>query len=200
MSVNEIREKVYANVRDADRSFIEEGHVDLWIQEGMGDLSTRLNLGQSEKTGTTSGTISLPADFMEFISLVVDDEVPEFVDRETYRLWEEEGSPPKTIAQVFGGNIELFPAPSAVAYTLRYWSSSSDSLTEFHGGLRLRLTNYATYRALMKVRDYTGADRFLRMYESGLPSPNVRGRNQEAGPIQVTPILDGYFDSADYLG
>lgn len=203
---NELREKVFTVVRDSGRTFITEADVDQWLSEAMLDLSSRLRLAHGSASGTvTSGSITLPTDYIDLISLAVDgvtDGYIDFdVDTETFDQYQDdEDDPGVTIGRVFNGAIELYPAPSnGTAYTLRYWATESAALADFSGSLQIRMVNYARAHALYKNREDTTADRYMALYEQGLPGPNTASRNHDPGPLTIKPAL-GYFDSYTYLG
>lgn len=199
---NELRDKVFTVVRDTGRTFITEQDVDQWLTEAMQDLSSRLRLSQGTQTSPaiTSGAITLPTDYIDLISLAVtgvtDGYVDFDVDLTTYNLYQDQGSDPGvTIGRVFNGSIEMYPAPAnSTAYALRYWAFEKDSLTEFTPSLHIRMVNYARAHALYKEKDFGAGDRYLTMYEDGLPPPNDSSRNHDPGPWSIRPEPN-YFES-----
>lgn len=204
---NELREKVFTVVRDSSRNFVTEADVDLWLGEGMDDLSSRLHLSQNTKTDSDSAisgnTIAIPTDFVDLIWLKVDRSGSDNdyvlpVDEELFNYYEESGADLSvTIARSFDGSFELYPTPSGTDYTLRYWSSTSTDLTAFTGTLRTRMVNYARAHAKYKEGEFTAGDRYLELYERGLPAPSDAGRNRPLLPATIRPEF-GWFDSSAY--
>lgn len=202
---NEMREKVYAVVKDSSRTTVTEADVDLWIQEGMEELSSRLDITQAQKTDAdtaiSGNAIALPTDFKEHIWLQMDstDDYAEFVDEDVWNSWQDSGGDPgHTLARVFNGNIECYPTPAAGSdYVLRYWTISS-APSSFTGSLRAKCVNYARAHALYKMDNPAMADRYMAMFEQGIPEPNVRTKNSQVLPTAIY-LAGGYFDSSDYL-
>lgn len=205
--LNELREKVFAVVRDTARTLVTEAEVDLWLIEGMEDLSSRLHLTQNSKTqadsAISSNRIAIPSDYADLVSLKVDrsgadNDYVLFVDDDLWNYHNEAGSDLSvTIGRTFNGNFELYPTPSGTTYTLRYWSSSSD-IAGFTGALRTRIANYARAYAKWKEGDMGQGDRYMELYERGLPDPLNTGKNRPILPATIRPAF-GWFDSSEYL-
>lgn len=198
---NAMRERVFTVVRDTARTFVTEQDVDQWMREAMRDLSARLHINHASASGTvTSGNVDLPVDYVDLVSLAVDgvtDGYVDFdVDPETFNLYVNQGSDPGvTIGRVFNRAIELYPEPAnGTAYTLRYWNSVDDSLSNFNPAIQTRIVNYARAHALYKEKDFGAGDRYLSMYEDGLPGPNDLGPNHDPGPWSIRPEPN-YFES-----
>lgn len=199
---NEMREMVFTVVRDSSRDLVTETDVDLWLTEGMRDLSSRLHLTQNSKTqvdsAISSNLIDIPSDYVELIWLKLEDEPVVWTDEETFNSYQESGGTlSTTIGRVFNGNFELYPTPTDTDYTLRYWSSST-AVAGFTGTLRARLINYARAHAKWKEGEMGHGDRYMELYERALPTPNDLGQNRFPGPFEVHPA-PGWFDSAEYL-
>lgn len=191
----ELRERVYAYVNDDQRTFITEPLVDQWIQEGLDDLSSRLQMSQDEATGSTTGTIPIPNDLANIISLRVGSGYPEWVSDDTYHRATD--SDIGAAARVFNGQIEVSPVPDSATYTLRYWSMGGD-MSLVRGNLKVRLVNYAVARAKAKEGDYRASEYFLGVYERGLPAPSNASINQAQIP-DGTMFEFGPYDQVDSL-
>lgn len=189
----ELRERVYAFLHDAPRSYFTEEDVDGWLQEGLDDLSSRLRITQKQATGTTNGTIPLPDDFGELVSLQVGSDSIKWVSNDTFSA--ASGSDVGNIGRIFNRQIELGSVGEDGSYTLRYWSSDGD-LNLIRGGLKIRLVNYALSRAKAKTEDFRAAEYYLGLYERGLPAPNDSSVNAPILPDGMTFAL-GPFDTAD---
>jgi hypothetical protein len=191
----EVRERVYAYIADSARTFVTPTDVDLWVKEGIEDLSSRLRMAQDEATGTTSGgTIDIPADFLEPISLRVGSYYAMWVSNDTFHSYSSATQDVDPIARVFNGQIEVYPTTDA-AYTLRYWSLAGD-MSLLRGNLKLRLVNYVVSRAKAKEGDYRASEYFLGLYERGLPAPSDTTLNSQPIPDGITFQL-GPFDTID---
>lgn len=189
----ELRERVYSYVNDSTRTFITESDVDMWIQEGLDDISSRLRMSQGEVTDTTTGTIEIPADMVEPISLLVGSGYVSWVSDNTYAQAIESDIGP--VARVFNGQVEVTPVPEETTYTLRYWSMASDT-SLIRGNLKVRLVNYAVSRAKAKEGDFGASEHFLGLYERGLPAPSNASINQSQIPDGIT-FAFGPFDGLD---
>jgi hypothetical protein len=189
----ELRERVYAYFRDSAREFITPSDVDQWLQEGLEDLSSRLPLAQKEKTGTTTGTIPIPADLVDPVTLRVGANYASWTPDATYNAATDGDI--GLIARVFNGSFEVSPVSDATAYTLRYWSMSAD-VSLIRGNLKIRLVNYAVSRGKAKEGEFQASEYFLGLYERGLPSPNDATINQGQLPDGTT-FEFGPFDGVD---
>lgn len=201
---NELREKVYTVTRDSGRDFITEDDVDLWIQEAMDDLSSRLHLVQGSTSSTTSGnTIAIPDDYVALIWLEITksgagNDYVHWVDEDVWNYHSEVGADPGVwYGRPFNGNFEIYPTPdTGTAYEMRFWKSTDSSLTEFTGTLKTRIVNYARAHAKYKEGEFQAGDRYMGLYEEGLPSRNDRGRHHHPGPLTIVP-LGGPFDDTE---
>jgi hypothetical protein len=191
----EIRERVYVFVDDSARTFVSETDVDMWVKEGIDDLSSRLRLSQAQDTGTTSGgAITVPADFLEPVSLQVGSKYAEWVSNDLFHSYVASGQDADPIARIFSGQIEVYPTTDT-AYTLRYWSLASDT-SQFRGNLKLRLVNYVLSRVKAKEGDYRGSEYYLGLYERGLPAPSDVSVNSQPLPSGIS-FQFGPFDTVD---
>lgn len=191
----ELRERVYGYVNDSTRTNITEPLVDMWIQEGLDDLGSRLPLSQNEVTDTTTGTITLPLDFVNPVSLRVGSGYADWASNDTFDHSVDNSDDIGLIARVFNGQIEVSPVPEEAAYTLRYWSMAGD-MSLVRGNLKVRLVNYAVARAKAKEGDFRAAEYFLGLYERGLPAPSNASINQQQLPDGIT-FEFGPFDGVD---
>jgi hypothetical protein len=199
--LTELRERVYAVVRDSNRSFFTETDVDRWLNEGMEELSSRLHVTQGQRTDDdipiSGNLIPLPDDFRELIWLQIGGDQVEFVDEEVWNTWEEAGgSPSHSISRVFNGNIEIYPTPdSGSEYTMRYWTTSTTA-SNLTAPLRNKVVNFARAHAKYKEGDHGAGDRYMSMFEDGLPGPNVFGKTTPMTP-SVIRFEGGPFDTVD---
>lgn len=200
MSFESLRERVYTAVNDSARAFVKEEYVDMWLQEALVDVSSRLQLQSDSQTGTTTTEfISLPANFVSLIWLKLgDDFVAPVPDAVFNSFTDAEETPDVPLIRYFQGQFEVYPEPTVgTAYELRYWNSSADDLTAIREDIQNRLVNYGRAMACYNEKQVAMGDRYMAMYESGLPAASHSGA-RVPGPIQIG-VAPGYFDSSGYL-
>ena len=198
---NELRERVFTAMRaDPNRTQVTEADVDLWMQEALADLTTRLHLVQEEATLTfTDGAASLPEDCTDLITLkFATDDIAEWVNEDVFNLMvEEAGNPATSVYRIFNGQVEVYPVPTNGATAeARFWTTTDTSLAGITATLKTKIVNYARSHALLKIYEFDLADRYMAMYERGLPQPELRGQNR-TGPLKLTPKA-GPFETSDY--
>ena len=191
LSLEELRDRVFAVLRDQSRKFIGEPAVDAWLNEAQLDLAHRQRVLRREYAGTYVGsTIVLPKGAFEILEI----EVPDGTEIVSHHSHDD----------VFGSHIEVYPeASSDTSYVLTYLKEPTpltqpDHVSELPPELHPKMVKYAQAQACYKEREYQQGDRYLQMYEDGLsPHPQGRGR---AIPVPVSVELEGnYFDSSCYL-
>lgn len=194
LTVAEMKARVNAHIRDADNVFVTATEILGWLNDGCHDLAARTRTIRREATGTQSdNTLTLPTDFLEPITLRLgDDDDVEFVDDDVWWTWSDAGADlTHTIARVFGANIDLYPTPAAsTAYVLRYISlpaelTADGDISELPANLHPKATLYALWQAMMKLAEDGKADRFLGMYEEGLPPLPTGTARFNPGPITL---------------
>lgn len=193
MNYDEMQRRVYALLRDTDKQFISDEEVEDWLNQAQRDLALRLGAVQPTATGTVSagGLITIPTDAVEIVDLRLSDDDVEFKDY-TYYFEKKDGGSyvTPTIATTFNGSIELYPDPGLVAYSLRYRKLPSD-LTEgsttpsLSKELQDRMVNFATAMGLYKEREIDLGDRYMQMYERGLPSSTLGKGLERPGPFSL---------------
>jgi len=197
-----MRSRVRSVVRDTAGTFVTDTDVNNWLEEASLDVATRLKALQEEATEAdlteTSNGFELPADFLGVISLRLGADDVHFLDAFGWSDWSDSGAtPPRTLGRIFNNQIELYPTPdSGFTYTLRYYRKAaalSDSEeAELPESFHIKLVNYA--RAHAKYKDDRGdeGDRYMGMYEQGLPQvsrekdrlfPTPAGWTPEPGPF-----------------
>ena len=204
----DLKRRVYSVLRDSEKSFVADQDVEDLLNEASLDLSARLRLLRKQVASTTSatGTVALPTDFIEpvWFSVLPDStadaqEVVEFVDDAVFDSWRlGEGIPPRQLARVFGGVIETYPVVVSLAYTLRYVYTpaildSAADLAAVPAELQVRLVNYARAHCKYKEGELEEGDRYLALYEAGLPGSPTSGRRERPGPFNLFPAT-GYWD------
>lgn len=204
-----LQNDVYAALRDSERVFIDATTVTSWLNEAYFDLCARLRYPEVTGTGTTSatGTIALPADFVEAKRLYATnadgtEEVLTWVDSDVFLSYSLTGDNPLGggIFRIWDDTIETYPALESQAYTLEYTgqptqlSSGTDKPTDLPPELHMRLVQYARGLAKYAEGEMQEGDRYMQQYERGLPDLPRAGWRRVAGPITLIPsptIVDG---------
>lgn len=210
MNLTELRSRVRTVVEDSSGAYVTEGEIDDWLNEAQLDLAARLKLLQAELSSTmgaagtsvANGTIDLPSGFVSAISLRFSTSDVEFVDDDYF--WgasDESGSLSNPIARVFNDKIEIYPAAeSGTAFKLRYTKKPTDlsagaDIPALPEELHKKMVRYAQAHARLK-EGYEGQhDRYMAMYEQGLPPLNPRSRTIP-GPMVMT-MAPGPWDVAE---
>ncbi len=208
-TLEQIRNRVYSVIRDSDKAFVIPESVDDWVNEACLDVAIRLQLTKQQTTGTTSatGTIALPADFVKSLTLTAllsssDAEQTriEFVDDDIYDSWRlAEATPPAgAFGRIFGSNIETYPNVVSMAYTLRYLYApatldSNADVPDLPVEQHIRLVNYARAHAKYQEGELDEGDRYMGLYQAGLPAPPSSYSRQHPGPFSLTPA-PSYWD------
>lgn len=204
MIVSEAIRAVQSFSRDDDGTFVTNADILGWLNEGLVDLATRLELFDREQTGTTAGaSIAFPVspqNIVRIISLELGtayaDDV-EFVAADVFDAWSEAGSSPgHTLARVFNESIELYPAPATgTAYRLRHKRipvlfDSGDDALPVPVELERKLGEYGIWKALMKLGRTDDATLWLQLYSDGLPGAALGRKRTSSGPFTVTRQLN----------
>jgi hypothetical protein len=153
--------------------------------------------------------VPLPSDFLSVIRLDIpyDDGGDDclFPDDEVFESWKDSGgTPPRRLARVKDpSTIETYPTAVSKSYTLDFWRapatlSDGVDVPEIPQELHIRLVYSAQAEAKLKEGELAQADRYLAMYEAGLP-PRATGRDRVLpGPLSMAP-QPGWFETSDYL-
>jgi hypothetical protein len=202
MDLQTMESQVYSVLRDTERAFFDKEEVDAWLNEGQLDLAVRLELLQHEWTGTTTDeNIAVPTDLVHALSLRIGTDDVQFVDDTTWNDYSDlQGSPPTTIARVFGSNFELYPNPGSASYKLRGVRAPEalidpQDVPELPAHLHPKLLHYARYQSLLKE----GSDRwqaYAALYAENLPPPPTGIIKLMPGPFTLT-LQAGPWDTAD---
>lgn len=201
MNLRELRDRVFTMLRDTSRAYVTNDDVDDWLNEGYFDLNARLQYLRAEDTGTVSGDLTLPLTprVLTVLSLRLGIDDVEFVDDDVFWSWSDDaGTPKTTLGRVFEGVIELYPAPAAASYALRYIREptlldSDDDEPELPQHLQVKLIRYAQAQAFLKMDQANEFTAYLALYEEGLPGPPGIIKPINPGPLTVTREL-GPFD------
>lgn len=195
-----LRERVQSNVRDSEGTFVTPTDIDTWLKEAMQDLSHRLRIvhGEASSAVPAGGKIPVPSDFVEPISLRLGTDDVEWVDDNVWWEYQDQGATPShPIGRVFSGSLEVYPVPAAgTSYTLRYVREVKEAadLSLLPNELHKKAVEYATAKARWKEGEQTDGDRYLTLYEQGLPAAPL-GRNRiNPGPMSVS-YVPGPFDT-----
>jgi hypothetical protein len=193
MNFEQMQNRVYAVVRDEPKVFVLQSEVQDWLNEANVELARRLRVLRATAAGATAGsTIALPADFLEALTLDLAGKKVEFVQDPTMDARQGiGGTPGYTSARVFGNALEMFPTPpNGTAYTLRYVKapatmSIATDVSDLPVSLHVKVVNYARAHAMYKMGEIANADRYMGLYEQGLPAAEsvVVPRN----PLQAAP-------------
>lgn len=202
-TLTNLQDDVYAALRDSERVFIAAASVTSWLNEAYFDLCARLRLPEVTGTGTTSatGTIALPADFVEPKRLYVNDVMLTWVDRDVFLSYKLNGETPKvTIFTIWADTIETYPAAESQSYSLEYTgqptqlSAGGDTPDSLPPETHMRLVQYARSLAKMAEGELEEAAMFMQQYERGLPDLPRAGYRSIGGPVSLIPIpniIDG---------
>lgn len=201
-TLSQLKKRVYSVVRDSEKVFIEDSDVEDWINDAQLDLTARLQLNQQEVTGTTSagGLVTLPTGYLTTIwfsvledSTAARQTIVEFVNDVVYDSWRlSPSTPANTLGRIFDGSIETYPVVVSQAYTLRYILAptelnSSADIPDIPVELHLRLVNYARGQAKYAEGELSEGDRYMGMYEAGLPAPPTSVSRNIPGPLNLVP-------------
>lgn len=202
MDFRELQDAVLSTI--PQHAWLGVSNVRRWLNEAQLDVAQRIGLLQETDTevdlAESGNLIPLPADFLEFRSLLVgtDDDV-EIVD---HHVWESYFQPGielnHTIARFWEGNLELYPAPEAgTALRLRFLRKPAvldlpTDIPEIPEHLQAKLIYFARAQAYMAIGELDVADRHQAVYERGLPTKGV-DRQFADYPMQIIPVA-GPFD------
>ena len=208
-TLSQLRSLVYAPLRDSERSFVESWFVDALLNEAYLDLNARLRLKRLEVTGTTTslGKIAIPSDLIEVMDAWVGTTPLVFHDDATFETYTAAGTTPylstNSVAvlarvDITLANIETYPAAVSTAYTLHYVArpavmvAEDDTPAYLSAELLPRIVNYARAHAKWQEGEEQEGQRYMAMYEQGLPgAPREMARRRpqsimlipEAGPF-----------------
>ena len=206
-----LRARVYAVLRDSDRSYIEPWFVDQLLNEAYLDLNARLRLKKVTATGTTSttGTVAYPSDLIEVQNFWIEGIEPGFVDDDTFLSYAQRGAVPyggggfaSTLARVNGTTIETYPILAWMDYELEYVGRPTEMVQENDTPSALtielvpRIVSFA--RAHGKFAEGEGEEgaAYMAMYEQGLPGSPREMFRRRVGPMSLIPE-PSTFDQQD---
>lgn len=186
-----LRDRVRSNVRDSEGTFVTAIDIDTWLIEAMQDVSHRLKTVQAEIAGSVlaNGTIPVPGDFIEPRSLRLGSDDIEWVDDNIWWDHQDAGaSPSHSIGRVFNNSIEVYPVPDGgTAYRLRYIREIKEAadLALLPNELHKKCVEYATAKARWKEGEQVDGDRYLALYEQGLPTAPLGRDRVNPGPMSI---------------
>jgi len=200
MNLASMKRRVYAVLRDSEKAFVLDENVEDWLNESYLDVAARTRCLRKEVTGSTTaaGSVTLPADYLQTEWLSVDDSngnetKVEFVDNQVFDSWRlGGGTPTNQLARIYNGAIETYPVAVSVSYTLRYvyeptpMSAGSDE-PDLPSELHIRLVNYARAHAKYQEGELEEGDRYMALYEAGMPGPPLAGLREKPGPFDLRP-------------
>lgn len=205
LNLGQMITRVYTFLRDSDQAWVTKEDVRTWLNDALLDLNARLRLNLASTTGTvgSDGTIQLPADLVEPVSLSIADKIPKQVPNEVFLSWKLPGSVPgHVIFRVVGNTIETYPTTStaSMSFKLEYVKRPSlmlvdaDLPTGITRELQLRMIHYAVAQAKVKDGNQSEASYFMTLYLSGLPdAPRELYRDHFVGQgLALTPIEAPY--------
>lgn len=142
----------------------------------------------------------MPADCVQVLSLRLGSDDVEFVDDATWNAYSDAtGYTSHTLGRVFGSTIELYPTPSAgTSYAIRYAYvplalAQPEDEPEIAANLQPRLVQYTLAMCKYKEGEPGEGDRYLSLYEAGLPAPPLGSLTQRPGPLSIG-FAEGPFD------
>lgn len=197
MTLTQLRDEVFRYLRDTDREFVTNLDVRAWLNQAQRDLAQRLQLFEATAAGVAdTNTLALPADFLDVQQVIIGaaDAPVVFVDDDEYLKWAASSSaalPPQgTVARISGTNIEVYPTPSD-AWTLRYVSAPTDLSADGDESpmpteLEWKMVHFAVAQGYYKESEPGMGDRFMDMYQAGLPGALMGGGRRFPGPMQLS--------------
>ena len=205
----DLRQGVRSVARDSLGIAITDADIDGWLNEAQRDIAIRTGNLQKETTGTfdAAGTTSLPGDFVSMHWLKVNgasDEV-QFVDDAVFMSWLDQaqsvGGSSIVLGRIFAEAIETYPVQDSVDYVLRYQYDPPEMVADAdHSALPRfycpKMINYARAHAMYKDGDTGMGDRYMSMYESGLPGSEYGRARLNPGPMTMR-FQRGPFDTLD---
>lgn len=200
-TLTQILSRVRLMLRDSESAFVTDAQITEWANEAQLDLNARLGILRKAATGTTSATgtvASMPSDFISLESFVVRDPLdntkevnPEFTSDDIFYSYKNSDTiPGNTLARIFNGVLETYPAVVSAPYTLEYVFkpvalAAGGDISALPEELHIRLINYARAHAKWMESETTEGNTYMALYEAGLPAmaPNAifRERNQPKG-------------------
>jgi hypothetical protein len=198
----QLRNLVYAPLRDTERSFVEPWFVDYSLNEAYFDLNARLRLNKKVAAGTTSstGTIPLPTDLVEHQNLYFGSVLAQFVDTDTFLSFSKAGvlaynesDVGATLARVGDAVIETYPAVVSLDYTWEYVARPTEMLNENDTPDKLtmelipRIINFARAHAKWQEGEEAEGSKYMALYEQGLPGAPREAFRRNPGPMALIP-------------
>lgn len=205
LTLLDLQERVWTQLRDEDHEFITSEDVTAWLNDAQTELAARLDLIRREVTLTTDGTnlLTLPDDFLKALSLRIGTDDVEFIDDDIFNAWvDSTNSPSSTIARIFGNVFELYPTPvTATSVLLRYAALPTElveasDVCELPAQWHAHLSFYAIAQGFAKEKDVYMTDRWLARWEEGLPQMPYGRERLDPGPMNFVPYM-GPFDGFD---
>lgn len=200
--------RVYAPLRDSERSFVEEWFVTQLLNEAYLDLNARLRLYKKITTGTsdTVGAVAIPTDLVQIQNLWFSgiDSPIQIVDDDLFLAWANPNTstPFKYVARVnlFDSVVETYPELASSTYTLEYVARPVEMVAQDDTPARLtaelvpRIVNYARAYCKWQEGEANEGERFMALYEQGLPGAPREAFRRNPGPMTLIPEA-GPFDA-----
>ncbi len=199
----QMRNKVYMGLRDDSQQFITPGMVNEFLNEGYLDLCARLRLSQATATGSSSatdGTVTLPTDFIEPTTFSMGAVPLQEATNDLFDSYALVGVAPSTVFYRFYNNkIETYPQQKNVAYILKYTQvptrliNDTDVFADLPAELEIRLVHYGRGQCRYIEGDQADGDRYMAIYNAGIPSVPRAAFRFGRGPNELVPA-SGVFD------
>ena len=201
-TLGQLRELVYAPLRDSERQFVVPAFVDAMLNEAYLDLNARLRIYEKTQTGTTSstGTITIPSDMVEIVELWITDTSSvniriEVVSNETFNTWAKPATdnPFAYIARSWVGTIQTYPALNDLDYTLEYIArpaamvEDADTPSILDPEMQNRLIYYARANGKWQEGEMDEGNQLMAMYAEGLPGRPRMTSKVKQGAVQLFP-------------
>jgi hypothetical protein len=190
---------------DSDR-FVQNSEIDGWLNEAALDIAWRTRTFRREETSTWSAATklpTLPTDFVSVLQLRLGTDDVEFVDDQLFWDWKDStGTPAHPLGRVFGQTMEVYPSPVAgTAYALRYVArpavlDSDADQPDIPQTWQLKMVRYAQAMAQTALHEFADADRYMALYEAGLPARPNNEKNMP-GPLQLSPAMGPFDEDLD---
>jgi hypothetical protein len=214
---DDMQNRVFSVTRDPNKQFITDEMVENWLNEAQEDLNARLKVVWDVVSGawaTGQTAIELPEDFVEplYLNLGTTAEDTEIVDRATYQSWIMAGNPPNTIAWLdhdvddptrkVRNFLRITPTPTVgTAFEFRYVKrplklDRPQDRSQLPDELVSRMVNYARAHAYWQLGEHERGDRYMALYEDGLPTHPLGRQTDKPGPVHLKRDLS-FFDRMD---
>lgn len=198
-TLGELKRQVFSVLRDPQGQFILDENVQDWLNEAQVDLNARLRLIQDGfdsvwVEGNTSVTV--PTDYVELIQLRIGDDAVAMVDKQNFDSWVEAGieaqQPLGWYHAIEGVEyIRIWPTPATdTTFSMNYVRQPAElddpnDEPEIPRQLHTKMVQYGRAHGMWQMGEMEHGDRYMQLYESGLPAPDTARVRKFGGGLSV---------------